>query len=185
MNNIIIIASFVAFIGALIIYGIQAIKNKINMFGVPSINTGAYAIGKISIVICWIGILFQSFGINIAIVNVPIFLEWTGVFIFIIGILLLIISLVNLGLSTRVGIPNEKTKLKTTGLYKFTRNPMYVGVHLTCIAASVYTLNPGILFFTIIVIIIHHKIIIAEEEFLKKRFGKEWAEFSKKVRRYI
>lgn len=101
------------------------------------------------------------------------------------GILLSIISLANLGRNTRLGLPKEETELQNKGIYRISRNPMYVGFNLFTISAMLYTLNPYITMLGIYSIFIYHLIILGEERFLQERFGNAFSEYRKKTRRYI
>lgn len=94
-------------------------------------------------------------------------------------------SFFSLGNSLRIGLPNEQTKLKINGIYKFSRNPIYVAFYLLAIASVIYVFNPIIIIFAIIGMYIHHKIVIAEEVFLQQKFKEEYTDYVKKVRRYI
>jgi protein-S-isoprenylcysteine O-methyltransferase Ste14 len=82
-------------------------------------------------------------------------------------------------------LPEESTELKTSGLYKFSRNPMYLGFNLITVSSVVYTLNYAILLISLYSIIIYHLIILAEEKFLEERFGEQYLEYKKKVDRYL
>src|SRR5262245_21576466 len=54
-------------------------------------------------------------------------IAWVGVFLCFSGIVLLLLSLVSFGESFRVGIDvDHSDKLVTTGIFAFTRNPIYV-----------------------------------------------------------
>jgi protein-S-isoprenylcysteine O-methyltransferase Ste14 len=90
-----------------------------------------------------------------------------------------------LGNSFRIGSPQEKTSLRTNGLFKFSRNPMYVGVYTTILASVLYTLNPLILFIGIFVVVVHHKIVLAEEQYMLNVFGKNYTDYCCRVRRYV
>jgi protein-S-isoprenylcysteine O-methyltransferase Ste14 len=93
--------------------------------------------------------------------------------------------MLNIGESLHVGLPEGNTTLKTGGLYRFSRNPIYVAVYLISLSAMAYTFNPIGIFLGLYCIVIHHMIVLSEEEFLKKRFGKDYIEYCGKVRRYI
>jgi protein-S-isoprenylcysteine O-methyltransferase Ste14 len=84
-----------------------------------------------------------------------------------------------------MGLPTEKTALKTGGPYKYTRNPMYLGGLLTCFAAIAWTANPIIFVLTVVATIVHHKIVLAEEKYLAAEFGDAWTKYSSKVPRYL
>jgi protein-S-isoprenylcysteine O-methyltransferase Ste14 len=102
-----------------------------------------------------------------------------------VGLLFTVISLVNLGKSTRLGLPSDDTKLKTNGIYKISRNPMYVGFDLITIASIVFTLHWLVIILGIYSLITYHLIIKGEEVFMIKRFSNEYEKYQLKVRRYL
>ncbi len=77
-------------------------------------------------------------------------------------------------------------KLVTSGIYKYSRNPMYLGMILIIISTTVIYLNyysiitPLIFYFWI-----NRFQIKREEVFLKEKFGKEYLLYSSKTRRWI
>jgi len=84
-------------------------------------------------------------------------------------------------------IPFEpSTALVTSGLYRFTRNPMYLGLVIALIGAAVLfgTLSP---FFPIPVFvwIIETQFIRGEERFLEGIFGAEYLAYKSRVRRWL
>jgi protein-S-isoprenylcysteine O-methyltransferase Ste14 len=102
-----------------------------------------------------------------------------------VGLLVILISLVNLGDSTSLGLPSENTTFKEGGLYKLSRNPMYLGFNVLTISSVLLCANSLITVLGIYSIVIYHFIVIGEEEFLQQRFGEEYAKYMKRVRRYI
>lgn len=78
------------------------------------------------------------------------------------------------------------TTLITSGVYKFSRNPMYLGMILILIGVALLmgSLTPyGII--PIFVIIIDRSFIRPEEDMLNKQFGRTWTEYRKNVRRWL
>ncbi len=77
-------------------------------------------------------------------------------------------------------------KLVTSGIYKYSRNPMYLGMILIIISTSIFYLNyfsvvtPFIFYFWI-----NRFQIKREEIFLKKKFGEEYLSYMSKTRRWI
>jgi protein-S-isoprenylcysteine O-methyltransferase Ste14 len=78
------------------------------------------------------------------------------------------------------------SSLVTSGVYSFTRNPMYLGMVFTLVGWSVFLSSP-ITFFSVplFVFYINRFQIIPEERVLVLIFGDEYAEYKNKVRRWI
>lgn len=155
------------------------------LFGKPTINPLMFYSGKISGYITW-GVLAYSLIIEDLGRGSNYF--YNGIiayFLIAIGFMFTIVSLLHLGKSTRLGLPSESTVLKTNGIYKLSRNPMYVGFGLFTIASMIYTLNLWIIILGIYSIVIYHLIIIGEEFFLEKRFGVSFIDFKRNTRRYL
>ena len=102
-----------------------------------------------------------------------------------VGLIFIIISLINLGKSVRLGLPSDQTLLKTRGIYKISRNPMYVGLHLVTLSSMIFSLNWIIIVMGMYSMVVYHFIIKGEENFLKNRFGAAYFEYKRKVRRYL
>lgn len=101
------------------------------------------------------------------------------------GLCLSIISLVNLGSSTRLGLPTDRTAFKTAGLYRFSRNPMYLGFNLVTLSSAAYHGGLLLLVLAIYSICVYHFIILAEERYMEGAFGQAYREYRTKVRRYL
>jgi len=102
-----------------------------------------------------------------------------------IGLIFTVLSLLHLGKSTRLGLPIEDTTLKAEGIYRLSRNPMYLGFNLITLASLAYSINGIQIVLGLYSIIIYHFIILGEEKFLEKRFGKDYGQYKRNVRRYI
>jgi protein-S-isoprenylcysteine O-methyltransferase Ste14 len=129
--------------------------------------------------------VMQSWGIRISIVDVPRLLQLVALAFWCAGFVLLYLGRFKMGDSFRLGTPKEDTRLRTDGLFRLSRNPMYVGVYVTIIAASLYTLNPVVLLLGAFVAAVHHSIVLAEETHMQRVFGREYGEYRCRVRRYI
>jgi len=76
--------------------------------------------------------------------------------------------------------------LVTVGLYRFTRNPMYVGILLLLVGWSLLTASPLLAGYTLFMAIAFHlRVVLYEEPRLKKQFGEEWASYAAKVPRWL
>ena len=106
-------------------------RKSIDMDGEPPIDRRIFYISKYSILGLWVTMVMQSWGINLAFVKVPALLRWVSLCLWISGFMLLFIGRLGLVDSFRIGPPKESTHLKGDGLYRFSRNPMYLGVYGT------------------------------------------------------
>ncbi|MCH8163930.1 MAG: isoprenylcysteine carboxylmethyltransferase family protein [Proteobacteria bacterium] len=78
------------------------------------------------------------------------------------------------------------TALVKGGPYRFTRNPMYLGMVLILIGTAIYlgSLAPWFII-PVFFLIIQEWFIKHEEPFLENIFGKEYQDYRTKVRRWI
>jgi protein-S-isoprenylcysteine O-methyltransferase Ste14 len=143
-------------------------------------------------------IMFFFYGLLSSILNLPfpIILKrpfWNVDILNIIAIVICSISIVWFGItlkvfgkSFRVGIDeNTDGKLITNGTFAVSRNPVYTAFIVFFL--GLFTEYSNILLSVLIVLLILtiHRQILREEKFLKKRYGTEYEEYCKKVRRYI
>jgi protein-S-isoprenylcysteine O-methyltransferase Ste14 len=81
---------------------------------------------------------------------------------------------------------SEASSLVNSGVYRLTRNPMYLGWALTLLAWALYLGNlVALVFVPIFVWYITRFQIKPEERILSELFGTEFASYSSKVRRWI
>lgn len=157
----------------------------INLIGKPTINPILFYSGKICGYILWIFLLLYL--LNISPLNglqyhSLIALSYLLLFI---GLILVILSAIYLGKSTRLGLPAENTVFKKNGIYHFSRNPMYLGFNMITLSSIAHNLNIVIFLMGFYSIYIYHLIILGEEKYLLKRYGKEYEDYKIKVRRYV
>ena len=77
-------------------------------------------------------------------------------------------------------------KLVNNGLFKISRNPMYLGMDLVLWGISIFLGSLITFIFPILFIILIERLFIeSEEKSLEKRFGKRYLDYKKKVRRWI
>ncbi len=155
------------------------------MDGEAPIDHVAFLTSKYLIILVWAITVLHNWGIDINFYRSPVSVNPPALILWVIGFSLLFIGRFTMGDSFRIGSPREETGLKVNGLFKISRNPIYLGVFTTLTASVLDTLNPIILLIVIFIIVVHHHIVLAEEEFLKKSFGEEYLAYCSKVRRYI
>ncbi len=78
------------------------------------------------------------------------------------------------------------TALVTSGIYRHTRNPGYVGLAVIQIGLALMIDSPWIAIMTIVAVVITSQFVIRlEEEKLNRAFGQEYQDYLSKVRRWI
>ena len=85
--------------------------------------------------------------------------------------------------------PNPRTStpvITRDGPYRFTRNPMYLGLSLILLGLGVALANGWIVVMLVPTLaIMHYGVILPEERYLERKFGEEYARFRASVRRWI
>lgn len=113
-------------------------------------------------------------------------IRYIGVFISIAGIIVFIFAMSTMKDSWRAGIDNEqKTRLITSGIYQYSRNPAFVGFDLFYIGFTFMFSNVFVIIISFVAVIMFHLQILEEEKFLTAVFGETYLEYKKGVRRYF
>jgi protein-S-isoprenylcysteine O-methyltransferase Ste14 len=74
----------------------------------------------------------------------------------------------------------------STGIYRFTRNPMYVGMALIQVGIGVGLGNAWILAFVPPVLVVVYRIAVRHEEaYLERKFGQPYRTYKASVRRWL
>lgn len=110
----------------------------------------------------------------------------SGVLIMAFGLLIFISAMVSMKASWRVGIDKKtKSKLITSGIYKYSRNPAFIGFYGMFIGYLLIYFN----IFTLIIVVLNfisiHLLILQEERHLGILFGNEYAQYAMETPRYI
>lgn len=78
------------------------------------------------------------------------------------------------------------TRLVTTGVYRFTRNPMYLGMALIYVGlAFLFDSFAAIVLLPVLIFVIQTQVIAREERYLFGKFGAEYAVYKKRVGRWF
>jgi protein-S-isoprenylcysteine O-methyltransferase Ste14 len=111
---------------------------------------------------------------------------WVGAALCLAGVAILLASIVSFGRSFRVGIDvDQPGSLVTGGIFAISRNPIYVGFFVFLVGQFLvfpywiplaYLIGGSLLF---------HRQVLREEEFMRQQYGQEFAEYCRRVRRYV
>ena len=78
------------------------------------------------------------------------------------------------------------SKFVTDGLFKFTRNPTYLGMVFTFIGISIMLGTISSFVIPVIFLILTDRfVIVIEEKNMEKKFGKKYLNYKKRVRRWM
>lgn len=76
--------------------------------------------------------------------------------------------------------------LVVVGLYRYTRNPIYVAVTLVLVGWAVSFVSGGLLAYAIIVAVAFHlRVVFGEEPWLARTHGAQWQEYVSRVPRWF
>lgn len=153
--------------------------------GKPTIQPVMFIAAKITGYFTWLMLVLAFAGVCDLRYHGSNWLDFIVFLTLIAGIVYILISSFTLGKSIRIGLPTEKTTLKTHGIYRLSRNPMYIGVHLVTLAAMLITLKWWVILPGIFSIYAYHMIALAEERFLESRFGEPYIRYKQQTRRYF
>ena len=83
--------------------------------------------------------------------------------------------------------PNAPTtELVQSGLYRYSRNPMYVGALLIVLGYPLWFQSLALVFYWFAVLLFFHMVIVVyEEPSLERRFGQAWTAYRRRVPRWL
>ncbi|MCZ8500804.1 isoprenylcysteine carboxylmethyltransferase family protein [Vibrio lentus] len=89
--------------------------------------------------------------------------------------------------NTNIMTFDEPTLLVTEGVYKYTRNPMYLGLVVSLLGFAILTgaANSSFLLTAIFVLVTDRWYIKFEEQMMRDKFGQDYEDYCRKVRRWI
>lgn len=123
-----------------------------------------------------IGIFLYLFFLKIKVDFSYIF--YAGLGCYLLGLCLCAITMINFS------APNDKG-LNINGIYKFSRNPMYIAYFVCFIGMALLTQSIALFIIILIFQASAHWIILSEERWCIEQFGEAYKQYMKSVRRYI
>ena len=173
MNSFLLLIPFL-----LIRYGLLAILNKKSIrraaYFPPRIKAekSAYLIYQLTTAAIFIYLFFLK------IETVPIELFYAGLTVCVLGLILFSISIADFAKPSQIGINQN-------GIYRLSRNPMYIAYFIYFIGCVLLTQSLLLLGFVLIFQITAHWIILSEERWCIREFGEEYLQYMKRVKRYV
>ena len=108
----------------------------------------------------------------------------------VLGVAAVVIALSGILAFRRAGTHVEPHKpslvLVGEGPYRFTRNPMYVGLILLMLGLSlIFSLDWGVLIAPLFALVLHHGVVLREEAYLSQKFGDAYRAYLERTRRWV
>ena len=129
-----------------------------------------------------IQILSIIFGWN----HMPANARFTGFCIGMLGNIIFLASVLCMKDSWRAGIPDkDRTELVTSGIYRYSRNPAFLGFDFMYIGVFMMYFNILTIVSSAFAIIMLHLQILQEERYLTENYGESYNEYRKHVFRYL
>jgi protein-S-isoprenylcysteine O-methyltransferase Ste14 len=80
----------------------------------------------------------------------------------------------------------EASGLVLTGVYKRTRNPMYLSLTFFTLGLGIATVNPWMVVLApALLLYLQERVVKREEAYLRERFGAKYEDYMSKVRRWL
>lgn len=112
--------------------------------------------------------------------------RWAGFALGLLGDLIFLTAVVTMKNSWRAGIPEEdKTELIQEGIYRWSRNPAFLGFDLMYLGVCLLFCNPATIVCSLFAALMLHLQILQEEKFLPVAFGAPYLAYKGRVLRYF
>ena len=119
---------------------------------------------------------------------VPVQAGWiAGGILFVLGLGLAASAMINFTrASTTIRPDRASTALVIAGPYRFTRNPMYLGLAVAYLGLAIADRSlASLILLPVVLLTIRWAVIANEEAFLERRFGSSYTEYKARVRRWL
>jgi len=120
----------------------------------------------------------------------PVFPSWSilGVFMIVPGLIILLMCIADFARKGKGTLsPADPTKkLVLGGLYRYSRNPMYVGVLMILTGEAILFQSPMLAGYSLLIFLVFFGFVVwFEEPRLKRDFGEEYVAYMQAVRRWL
>lgn len=132
----------------------------------------AYWIYQLSDIEIFLSLFFLKIQTDIS------WLFYVGASAYLSGLVLCAISIVNFSHPDGAG-------MNKNGIYQYSRNPMYVAYFVCFMGMALLTRSKGLAVLVLIFQVSAHWIILAEERWCLQKFGEDYEQYRKTVRRYL
>lgn len=120
--------------------------------------------------------------------NLPVLtiMRENGFILMLSGGIVFILAIVTMKSNWRAGYSKgQDTELVTTGIYKYSRNPAFLGFDMLYIGCALAFPNPINIIVTMVAVVLFHFQILGEEKFLADTFEERYTDYKYKTMRYL
>ena len=103
---------------------------------------------------------------------------YVGLIVYLLGVTIETVATINF-FTTPVDPPVNK------GIYRFSRNPMYLGIFLIFLGTSIACVSLIFLILTTIFIVLSHFVVVYEEQFCAQKYGNAYQRYLNRIPRWI
>ena len=179
----ILIAFYTFYFAKIIIQKRQSIKT--NQMGIGNKPKKVLLIERImsvaTVMTCVVGVLSIFLVKKYPIVEIRVI----GIVVGVMAVVFFALATLTMKTNWRVGIPEEKTSLVTEGIYKWSRNPAFVGFDLLYVSMCLMFFNIPLLLVSIWAAVMLHLQILQEEVHMRNMFGEEYKQYKQQTFRYF
>jgi len=131
-------------------------------------------------------LLSVFFSSSLGAFGLPDVVRILGIVISSLGVVFFVLAVTAMQNNWRAGVDKEQnTSLVSNGIYRYSRNPAFVGFFLLYIGTALTVPNITIVVFAVISIIVFHLQVLEEEKFLSSSFGESYDSYEKRTARYL
>ncbi|MFN2513176.1 MAG: isoprenylcysteine carboxylmethyltransferase family protein [Pyrinomonadaceae bacterium] len=113
-------------------------------------------------------------------------LKWVGMALLFLSLFWTVLAQTQMGESWRIGIDREhQTPLVQSGIFRFSRNPIFLGMMFTLLGLFLVLPNVFTLLALVVGVVLIHIQVRLEEEFLSRAHGEDYASYCRRVRRWL
>lgn len=110
-----------------------------------------------------------------------------GAMVFVLALALFAWAIVTMtGAGSNVPTNRPSTTIVESGPYRFTRNPIYLGMFLGLMGLAMTFDNPWLLMMLVpFALVIRYGVVAREEAYLERKFGDVYRDYQSRVRRWL
>ncbi len=113
--------------------------------------------------------------------------DWLGAMVFVLALALFAWAIVTMTRAdSNVPTNRPSTTIVESGPYRFTRNPIYLGMFLGLMGLAMAFDNPWLLLMLVpFALVIRYGVVAREEAYLERKFGDVYRGYRSRVRRWL